>query len=255
LARGRLRRGGGKQRERDHGQDESLHIHLIPTSTRPIYTTFAWAYDLVVPSPAAPQPEEAARLFAGRRVIADVGCGTGRHSAFLAEAGFSVVGIDSSEEMIAVARARSSSAQFEVGDLYSWRPLSPVDGVLCRGVFNDITKDEYRQLGIDSLFAMLRDGGLLVFSVREIEKARARYAREPVVTRSEGGVFFRSEARFVGDVVMVEETISSEDARADHRFEMRPWSLSEVDERCAAAGFTRVERRIEGDRIVAACVR
>jgi hypothetical protein len=76
-----------------------------------------------------------------------------------------------------------------------------------------------------------------------------------VTTRSQGGVFFRSEAGFVGDVVVVEETISSEDARADHRFEMKPWSLSEVDERAAAAGFTRVERRIEGDRIVAACVR
>jgi hypothetical protein len=154
-----------------------------------------------------------------------------------------------------VAASRGSDAQFFVADLYSWRPPSPVDGVLCRGVFNDITGDEDRQLGIDSLFAMLRGGGLLVFSVREIEKARARYGREPVVTRSAGGVFFRSEARFAGDVVVVEETISSEYARADHRFEMRPWSLSEVDERCAAAGFTRVERRIDGDRIVAACLR
>jgi SAM-dependent methyltransferase len=210
---------------------------------------------LVVPSPAAPQPGEAARLFAGRQTLLDVGCGTGRHSAALASAGFAVTGIDASPEMIDVASALGSAAQFLVADLYSWRPPSPVDGVLCRGVFNDITNDEDRQRGIDSLFAMLRGGGLLVFSVREIEKARARYSREPVVTRSEGGVFFRSEARFVGDVVVVEETISSDDARADHRVEMRPWSLSELDERCAVAGFTRVERRIEGDRIVAACVR
>jgi hypothetical protein len=36
---------------------------------------------------------------------------------------------------------------------------------------------------------------------------------------------------------------------------MKPWSLSEVDERAATAGFTRVERRIEGDRIVALCFR
>jgi hypothetical protein len=31
--------------------------------------------------------------------------------------------------------------------------------------------------------------------------------------------------------------------------------LTEVDERAAAAGFTRVERRIEGDRVVALCIR
>jgi hypothetical protein len=96
---------------------------------------------------------------------------------------------------------------------------------------------------------------LLVLSVREVEKTRVRFGREPVITRSNGGAFFRSEARFVGDVVVVDEHISSEDARADYRFEMKPWSLSEVDERAAAAGFTRVERRIEGDRIVALCLR
>jgi SAM-dependent methyltransferase len=224
-------------------------------AARPIYTSFAWAYDLVVPSPAAPQPGEAGRLFAGRKTLVDVGCGTGRHAAFLAAAGFTVLGIDASEEMVEVASARQSQARFEVADLFSWRPPAPVDGVLCRGVFNDITTDDERARGVLSLWQMLRPGGLLVFSVREREKTRARYRREPVTTRSADGVFFRSEARFVGDLVVVDETISSADARADVRFEMRPWSLTELDDHCAAAGFSRVERRIEGDRIVAACVR
>lgn len=209
----------------------------------------------MAPNTAAPQADEAARLLAGRKTVVDVGCGTGRHAAALAAAGFDVIGIDVSPAMIEVASAHDSRARFEVGDLYSWRPAVPADGVLCRGVFNDITTDADRQRGLESLFAMLRQGGLLVFSAREIEKTRARFRREPVTTRSEGGVFFRSEGRLVGDLVVMEETISSEDARADHRFEMRPWSLSELDERCATAGFSRVERRIEGDRIVAACVR
>jgi trans-aconitate methyltransferase len=222
---------------------------------RPLYTSFAWAYDLVVPSPAAPQPDEAARLLAGRKTIVDAGCGTGRHTAFLANLGFRVIGIDASEAMVEIARSRAPDVRFEVGDVFRWRPTGPIDGVLCRGVFNDITDDEERQRGLDALFDYLRPGGLLVLSVREIEKTRARYMREPVLARSEGGVFFRSEAHLVGDVVVVEETLSSEDARADYRFEMKPWSLTEVDARAATAGFTRIERRIEGDRIVAACVR
>ena len=48
---------------------------------------------------------------------------------------------------------------------------------------------------------MLRAGGLLVLAVREIERTRVRYKREPVVTRSAEGVYFRAEARFLGDVV------------------------------------------------------
>jgi hypothetical protein len=99
---------------------------------------------------------------------------------------------------------------------------------------------------------MLRPGGLLVLGVRELERTRARYGREPIVTRSAEGAFFRSETRFLGDLMIVEETISSEDQRADSEFRMRPWTLTEVDERAAAAGFTKVERRLEGDRIVAA---
>jgi SAM-dependent methyltransferase len=228
---------------------------VIPISERPLYTSFAWAYDLVVPGAAALQPEAAARLLAGRRTIVDMGCGTGRHAAFLAEHGFDVIGVDSSPAMLDVARERSEAARFEIGDLFAWRPASPVDAVVCRGVLNDLTQDVDRQRGLESLWEMLRPGGLLVLSVREIEKTRARYAREPVITRSDGGAFFRAEARFVGDIVVVDETVSSADARADYRFEMKPWTLTEVDERAAAAGFTRVERRLEGDRIVAACVR
>jgi SAM-dependent methyltransferase len=210
---------------------------------------------LVVPSRAAPEPDEAARLLAGRKTIVDVGCGTGRHATALATAGFDVIGLDASPAMVDVASTRDSDARFEVGDLYAWHPGDPVDGVLCRDVFDEITSDADRQRGLDSLFAMLRDGGLLLFSVRELEKTRARFGREPVTMRSEGGVFYRSEARFVGNLVAVDETISSERARAHHRLEMRPWSLSELDERCAGAGFSRVERRIEGDWIVAACTR
>jgi SAM-dependent methyltransferase len=223
--------------------------------SRPIYTSFAWAYDLVVPSPGAPQPAESARLLAGRKRIVDVGCGTGRHSLALAEAGFEVTGIDASAEMIAVARERAPSVEFVVGDLFAWRPAAPFDGALCRGVLNDLIEDEDRQVAIDALAALLRPGGLLVLGVREIERTRVRFKREPVITRSAEGVFFRAEGRFIGDIVHVKETISSADGRADHEFRMRPWSLSELDERAAAAGFTRVERQLEGDRIVAACMR
>ena len=40
------------------------------------------------------------------RVVADVGCGTGRHAAWLADAGARVVAFDVSEGMMARAKAR-----------------------------------------------------------------------------------------------------------------------------------------------------
>jgi SAM-dependent methyltransferase len=57
------------------------------------------------------------------RTILDVGTGTGRAALLLARAGADVVGIDASEEMLAVARSRAASegvaARFAIGDAHA----------------------------------------------------------------------------------------------------------------------------------------
>jgi SAM-dependent methyltransferase len=60
---------------------------------------------------------------AGRRVL-DAGCGTGRTSAWLVEAGAEVVGIDASPEMLRPARERLPSASFVAGDLAEPLPFA-----------------------------------------------------------------------------------------------------------------------------------
>ncbi len=52
-------------------------------------------------------------LLAGSSII-DMGCGTGRHAVELAKRGFRVAGIDISEGMLAVAKAKSSEAGLDV---------------------------------------------------------------------------------------------------------------------------------------------
>ena len=56
------------------------------------------------------------RLNPGARIL-DVPCGFGRHAGLLAEAGFSVVGIDLSEHQIALARAKWPEVTFDVRDM------------------------------------------------------------------------------------------------------------------------------------------
>jgi ubiquinone/menaquinone biosynthesis C-methylase UbiE len=48
----------------------------------------------------------------------DVACGTGRHTAYLAERGHTVIGVDTSPEMLAVARQKVPAAEFHVSDLH-----------------------------------------------------------------------------------------------------------------------------------------
>ena len=64
-----------------------------------------------------------------RRVL-DLGCGTGGHAAPLAERGYDVVGVDRSEAMLEQARARGSSARFQVGDIQELDLGETFDAVL-----------------------------------------------------------------------------------------------------------------------------
>lgn len=67
-----------------------------------------------------------------RGVAVDAGCGTGRHAEFLASLGHTVVGVDSSPEMLEVARAKVPGGSFHQGDVHDL-PLADgsADLVLC----------------------------------------------------------------------------------------------------------------------------
>mgnify|MGYP000565986070 FL=1 len=87
-------------------------------------------YDRMAASYAETNPENPARAgyewpgvreilpdVEGERVL-DAGCGSGHYSAWLAERGASVVGVDASESMVTEARERHGDvAAFEVADL------------------------------------------------------------------------------------------------------------------------------------------
>jgi ubiquinone/menaquinone biosynthesis C-methylase UbiE len=65
-------------------------------------------------------------------VAIDVGCGTGRHSRYLADRGHRVIGIDTSPEMLARAQAKAPRAWFIEADLRDFPiPDDSVDLVVC----------------------------------------------------------------------------------------------------------------------------
>jgi SAM-dependent methyltransferase len=64
-----------------------------------------------------------------RRVL-DLGCGTGRHAARLAERGYEVVGVDRSADMLRVARERTPQVQFHCANLTDVRLERTFDAVV-----------------------------------------------------------------------------------------------------------------------------
>lgn len=72
----------------------------------------------------------------GPRMIVDVGCGTADLTAVLASRWpqASVIGIDHSAEMVAVARAAHPTLAVDHADLRTWQPPSPVDVLFSNAV-------------------------------------------------------------------------------------------------------------------------
>ena len=112
----------------------------------------AWA-DLILPLlPPAPAS------------VLDVGCGTGSLSVLLAQAGHDVHGVDFSERMIAVGRAKAEkagvAARFEVGDAQA-PPAEPAsyDVVLGRHILWALPDPA---AALRCWVALLKDPGALV---------------------------------------------------------------------------------------------
>ncbi|MFE4454592.1 class I SAM-dependent methyltransferase [Streptomyces sp. NPDC056796] len=104
-------------------------------AVRASYDTVAAAYAEAVPSPARLDPLSRSMLatFAelvrtsGLGPVADLGCGPGKVTAYLAELGLSVVGIDLSPRMTGLAARAYPAVDFAVGSMTA---LPVRDGVL-----------------------------------------------------------------------------------------------------------------------------
>ncbi len=96
----------------------------------------------------------------GPRAVYDLGCGAGNVTRLLAERWpqARVVGLDSSEEMLAKARAACPAASFESADLTAWRPPVPADVLYSNAVLHWL--DDHASL-FPRLIAGLAEGGTL----------------------------------------------------------------------------------------------
>jgi ubiquinone/menaquinone biosynthesis C-methylase UbiE len=146
--------------------DEPPHSIEIPLTEYEVpegYAQWAKRYDGPNPAIAREQPIVHALLEAEPVGTAlDAACGTGRHTEKLAELGHYVIGVDTSEEMLAVARQKVRSAEFRQG-LLEDLPLedASVDLVTCSLALTHVAE----LAPVMKEFArVLRPGGRVVLS-------------------------------------------------------------------------------------------
>lgn len=191
--------------------------------------------------------------------VLDLGCGTGEHARFLAQQGFSVVGVDSSESQIATAREAPQQAgiEFLLGDLRELQNLlqGSFGGALCLGntLPHLLDQDSLVQF-LAGLRVHLAEGAPLLLQILNYERIFQRQERYlPLSLRPDDSgdiVFLRlMNLHPDGSVTFFPSTLQLKpghepplEVKASKEVRLRGWRLDELERHFQAAGFRVTER-------------
>jgi SAM-dependent methyltransferase len=171
--------------------------------------------------------------------VVELGCGAGAATKLLLRAGYEVLGVDASPEMVRLARINAAKGKFAVGRIPGV-DLPPCDAVVAVGeVLNYMTRRADFDVLFRRVFAALRPDGIFIFDAKQPGRPGA-----PVV-RGRAGKDWAVLAKSVEkkDGTLTREIVSfrrvgSTYRRSDeiHRLTLLP--VRDLSRRLRAAGFT-----------------
>jgi len=139
----------------------------LSETTREVYDRHAERYD-AVRSKAWGEARWLARFadaLPPKGRILDLGCGSGRPIAeWLIGEGFALTGVDFSEKLLDLARARWPDGDWRLCDMRTLDLGETFDGIVCWDSFFHLTQEEQRT-GLPRLAAHLNVGGTLMVTV------------------------------------------------------------------------------------------
>jgi len=186
----------------------------------------------------------------GKRVL-DVGCGTGRFSKIFWEKGFSVVGIDVSEEMIKIAKAKSHDpgVRFEVADMRTFKSDELFDAaVLGDGAIMHLLAREDTLKALKNIKDNLKEGGIFVLNFFNYAEWETLEATEEWGLEKDGAKVHvkRSQSLDENGFFEWEDTITVKEESAKMGCKIKAWKFSEWMQMFREAGF-KLEAVFDGE--------
>lgn len=185
--------------------------------------------------------------------IVDLGCGSGILARQLLDAGYSVTGIDLSNEMIGIALRRAPGACYVHGSFFD-AEIPPCAAVTSTGECLSYLFDERNNLDALStlfqrVFNALRAGGLFIFDVcvegRSSEQTSSRFEGEDWSLVTEYAV--DETKKILTRTIMVERRVDGVVRRDSEVHRVRLYDEGELRTRLEEAGFEVRIARAYGD--------
>lgn len=190
------------------------------------------------------------------RRLLDLGCGTGEHARFLVSRGYEVVGVDSSESMLASASDQplEPGLEFVEGDIRQLATMveGRFGGAICLGnTLPHLRGEDDLEALLAGLQQRLLAGAPLVLQLLNYERIFQRDERHlPLNFRpDEGGeiVFLRlMELKDNGEVLFFPSTLKLDpeadpplEVKASKKVRLRGWRVGELEAALDRAGFSQ----------------
>ncbi|WP_195572638.1 class I SAM-dependent DNA methyltransferase [Paenibacillus sp. 1001270B_150601_E10] len=190
------------------------------------------------------------------RSVVDLGCGTGSLTIPLAKQGYSMIGLDLSDAMLAMGREKENEAgrlagsiQWVHQDMRAWEVPEPVDAVISYcDCLNYLTEKEDVHAMLQQTAKQLRPGGLLLMDMHHVRQFEA-YAEEQPFTLDEGDVAYIWYSEYDEDRQEIEHqlTIFARDEatnqyeRIDESHVQRAYDPDWIEQELRLAGFAQVD--------------
>lgn len=192
--------------------------------------------------------EEVSRLLellelpVGSRVL-DAPCGQGRHAHLLAEAGFDVDGLDYSQHLLQLARARGTGSRLRYtrGDMrklparWSGRFDAVVNLFTSFGFFTDPADDA---TVINEFARVLAPGGVLVWHGGSRDGVMARFLARDWWTTTDGTIVAHERSfDALSGILTIRSRFRGATANGEREHRIRLYTATRLAELCAAAGL------------------
>jgi len=184
--------------------------------------------------------------------ILDAGCGTGDLAVLLAGRGYSVLGVDVSNEMLARARVRLPGAVFRREDMSSFVCQEPVDAVVCTcDALSHLIEPDAVQAAFVSFLHCLKPAGYVVFDTCTLDGFARRWSG--TFTKFDHDSVLVSRAGFNRETHVGEARFTTFVQRADAWYRNdfsiveRLYSEAQLQEMLFRAGYVDVVKQVASD--------